>query len=69
MNEQRKVVFEQRIDFMRAESVNDTRDMRHQIVDDLVLMCRRKPIPISGMKGGLEEIGEIYNSTFRFPTG
>ncbi len=37
MNDQRKVVFEQRVDFMQAETVDDEiRDMRHQLIDDLV---------------------------------
>ncbi|MEC7732745.1 MAG: SEC-C metal-binding domain-containing protein, partial [Pseudomonadota bacterium] len=64
MNEQRKVVFEQRIDFMRAESVNDNvRDMRHQIVDDLVpRYVPPKAYPDQWDMDGLrEEIGEIYN--------
>ncbi|MEC7210117.1 MAG: preprotein translocase subunit SecA, partial [Pseudomonadota bacterium] len=64
MNEQRKVVFEQRIDFMRAESVSDNvRDMRHQIVDDLVAhYVPPKAYPDQWDMDGLrEEIGEIYN--------
>ena len=37
MNDQRKVVFEQRIDFMRADTVDtNIDDMRHQIIDELV---------------------------------
>ena len=37
MNDQRKVVFEQRRDFMGAESVRETTDeMRHGVVDDIV---------------------------------
>jgi preprotein translocase subunit SecA len=37
MNDQRKVVFEQRIELMRDENVGDTvRDMRHEVVDELV---------------------------------
>ena len=64
MNEQRKVVFEQRIDFMRAESVNDNvRDMRHQIVDDMVpRFVPPKAYPDQwDMEGLREEMGEIYN--------
>ena len=64
MNEQRKVVFEQRIDFMRAVSVNDNvRDMRHQIVDDMVpRFVPPKAYPDQwDMEGLREEIGEIYN--------
>jgi preprotein translocase subunit SecA len=37
MNDQRKVVFEQRIELMRDEHVGETvRDMRHEVVDELV---------------------------------
>src|SRR4029079_12904436 len=37
MNDQRKVVFEQRRDFMGQESVRETVDeMRHGVIDDLV---------------------------------
>ncbi|MHA1523853.1 MAG: preprotein translocase subunit SecA [Alphaproteobacteria bacterium] len=37
MNDQRKVIFEQRIDLMRGEEVAETvTDMRHQIIEDLV---------------------------------
>ncbi len=68
MNEQRKVVFEQRIDFMRAESVNDNvRDMRHQIVDDLVpRYIPPKAYPDQWDMDGLStEIEEIYNLDVR----
>ncbi|MEC7266383.1 MAG: preprotein translocase subunit SecA, partial [Pseudomonadota bacterium] len=70
MNEQRKVGFEQRIDVMRAESVNDNvRDMRHQIVDDLVpCYVPPKAYPDQGDMDGLrEEIGEIYNLDVPLP--
>jgi len=37
MNDQRRVIFEQRIDLMRSDDVGDTiADMRHQVVDELV---------------------------------
>src|SRR5580765_1951061 len=37
MNDQRKVIFEQRIGIMRGEDVPETiEDMRHQVIDDLV---------------------------------
>ena len=37
-NDQRKAVFEQRIDFMRATSVNDTTtEMRNQLINDMCL--------------------------------
>ncbi|HSO47635.1 MAG TPA: preprotein translocase subunit SecA, partial [Rhizobiaceae bacterium] len=37
MNDQRKLVFEQRIDMLKGEDVSDTvRDMRHEVVQELV---------------------------------
>src|SRR5262249_56057639 len=37
MNDQRKVIFEQRIDWMRDEAVNEiVADMRHAAIEDLV---------------------------------
>ncbi len=37
MNDQRKVIYEQRKDLMRAEDVHETvTDMRHEVIDDLV---------------------------------
>ncbi|MFN4354341.1 preprotein translocase subunit SecA [Parvibaculum sp.] len=37
MNDQRRAIFEQRIDLMRAEDVSDTvDDMRRQVIDDMV---------------------------------
>lgn len=37
MNDQRKVIFEQRIELMEDDNVSETvRDMRHQVIDDLV---------------------------------
>ncbi len=37
MNDQRKVIFEQRLDLMRDEQVDDTIvDMRHSVIDELV---------------------------------
>jgi len=40
MNDQRKVIYEQRKDLMQTEDVSsDVTDMRHQIVEDLVATC------------------------------
>ncbi|NKB56064.1 MAG: preprotein translocase subunit SecA [Alphaproteobacteria bacterium] len=40
MNDQRKVIYEQRKDLMRTEDVSEeVVDMRHQIVEDLVAKC------------------------------
>ena len=37
MNDQRKVIFEQRLDLMRDEAVDETvADMRHSVIEDLV---------------------------------
>ncbi|MGB0904201.1 MAG: preprotein translocase subunit SecA, partial [Mangrovicoccus sp.] len=37
MNDQRKVIFSQRMEIMEAEDVNEiTRDMRHEVIEDLV---------------------------------
>ena len=37
MNEQRKVIFGQRLEIMESDDVSETiRDMRHQVIDDLV---------------------------------
>src|SRR5262249_28593925 len=37
MNDQRRAIFEQRIDLMGQETVTDTvADMRHEVIDDLV---------------------------------
>jgi preprotein translocase subunit SecA len=38
MNDQRKVIFEQRLDLMRDEAVDETvADMRHSVIEDLVV--------------------------------
>jgi preprotein translocase subunit SecA len=40
MNDQRKVIYEQRRDLMQTEDVSDTvNDMRHHVVEDLVARC------------------------------
>ncbi|MFC3692779.1 preprotein translocase subunit SecA [Chenggangzhangella methanolivorans] len=37
MNDQRKAVFEQRLDFLRADSISDPiAEMRHDVIDDIV---------------------------------
>ena len=43
MNDQRKVIYEQRKELMSAEDVSeDVTDMRHQVIDDLVSLCMPK---------------------------
>lgn len=40
MNDQRKVIYEQRKELMRAEEVNETIvDMRHEVIEDAVARC------------------------------
>ncbi len=40
MNDQRKVIYEQRRDLMRAEEVSETiHEMREQVIEDLVVRC------------------------------
>jgi preprotein translocase subunit SecA len=40
MNDQRKVVYEQRLEILEAEDVHDmVVDMRHQVIEDLVHRC------------------------------
>ncbi|MFN9778556.1 MAG: preprotein translocase subunit SecA [Alphaproteobacteria bacterium] len=40
MNDQRKTIFEQRLDFIGAETVHETVvGMRHQLIEDLVKVC------------------------------
>ncbi|MEC6998551.1 MAG: preprotein translocase subunit SecA, partial [Pseudomonadota bacterium] len=37
MNDQRKVVFEQRLEFMNSENLSDTiKEMRHSVIDDMI---------------------------------
>ena len=38
MNDQRKVVFEQRLEFMNSENLSDTiEEMRHSVIDDMIV--------------------------------
>lgn len=40
MNDQRKVIYEQRREIMSSDDVNDiVTDMRHNVIDDLVMRC------------------------------
>jgi preprotein translocase subunit SecA len=51
MNDQRKAIFGQRLDIMRAEDLSETiSDMRQQVIDDLTdQYMPPKPMPISGI--------------------
>ena len=64
MNDQRRAIFEQRIDLMGQETVTDTvTDMRHEVIDDLVA----KHIPEKAypeqwdVKGLIEPVQAILN--------
>jgi signal transduction histidine kinase len=61
MNDQRKVIFEQRIELMRDEDVAETvADMRHAVIDDMVARTFRKtPIPSNGTRGPEESVQGI----------
>ena len=50
MNDQRKVIYEQRHELIEAKDVSDTvHDMRHQVIEDLVARAfRKRRIPSSG---------------------
>jgi len=57
INDQRKVVFEQRIEFMRAKDVAETvKDMRHQTIEDMVL--RHMPEKAYSEQWNLEDLTE-----------
>ncbi|HVY90017.1 MAG TPA: preprotein translocase subunit SecA [Hyphomonadaceae bacterium] len=61
INDQRKAVFEQRIEFMRAANVSDTvKDMRHQVVEDMCIrhMPEKAYAEQWNLKDLEEEIGE-----------
>ena len=62
INDQRKAIFEQRIDFMRAPDVSDTiKEMRHDVVDDLVMAAMppktyAEQWNIDGLVEGIERV-------------
>ena len=57
MNDQRKVIYEQRRELMAAEDVSaDIADMRHQVIDDMVARCiPEKAYPEQWNTGALHE--------------
>jgi len=57
MNDQRKVIFEQRKELMRAEEVSQAiADMRHEVIDNLVAQCMpEKALPDQWNLDGLHE--------------
>jgi preprotein translocase subunit SecA len=64
MNDQRKVIFEQRVEWMRDEAVNEiTADMRHAAVEDLVAKhVPEKAYPEQwDTKGLQEELTRVLN--------
>ena len=61
INDQRKAVFEQRIDFMRAASVSDTiTEMRHQLINDMAFrhMPEKAYVDQWNLADLEEEVGE-----------
>jgi preprotein translocase subunit SecA len=61
INDQRKAIFEQRIEFMRAANVEDTIiDMRHQVIEDMCLrhMPEKAYVEHWNLKDLEEEVGE-----------
>ena len=61
INDQRKAIFEQRIEFMRAANVEDTvRDMRHQVIEDMCLrhMPEKAYVEHWNLKDLEEEMGD-----------
>jgi len=64
MNDQRRAIFEQRIDLMGQESVTDTvADMRHEVIDELVsrFIPERAYPEQWDVKGLSEPIRQIFN--------
>jgi len=63
MNDQRKAIFEQRIEMMEADDVNDiVTDMRHQVTEDLIALhipekAYAEQWDVKGLK---EEVKEIF---------
>ena len=61
MNDQRKVIYEQRKDLMRAAEVHETIvDMRHEVIEDLITRC----IPANAYVEQWE-VGSIHEETLR----
>ncbi len=61
MNDQRKVIYEQRKDLMRADDVRETIvDMRHEVIEDLVTRC----IPANAYAEQWE-IGSLHEEVLR----
>ncbi len=61
MNDQRKVIYEQRKDLMRASDVRETIvDMRHEVIEDLVTRC----IPANAYAEQWE-IGSLHEEVLR----
>ena len=63
MNDQRKVIFEQRIDFMGREDVNEiVADMRTQVIDDLI--AKNIPETAYAEQWSVAELKEAVNGIF-----
>ncbi len=63
MNDQRKAIFEQRIDFMTADDVDEVvRDMRHQVAEDLVAV--HVPAKAHAEQWDIEGLSEAVRRVF-----
>ena len=70
MNDQRKAIFEQRLEVMEAENVAETaRDMRHALIDDLVAehIPARSYAEQWNVEGLTQELGSIFGRAFPIP--
>ena len=71
MNDQRKVIFEHRIELMEDEDVSETiADMRHDVADHLVtrFTSQKKPLPNSGIQKDCKSVcNEIFNLDLPIP--
>ena len=70
MNDQRKVIYEQRADIMDAESVSDViTDMRIETAASIVAVnCPRAPIPSNGMSRASRRASTRYSGSSRRST-
>ena len=67
MNDQRKAIFEQRLEVMEAENVEETaRDMRHALIDDLVAehIPARSYAEQWNTEGLTQELGTVFGRGF-----
>ena len=69
MNDQRKVIFDQRVELMRDETVAETvTDMRHEVIDELAAQARSREC-LSGAMGHRRAQGRAQARTRSRPAG